>query len=338
MKIIFMVDDKQENQEAAKRTLEGQYEIYGLLSAEEMFVVINDVVPNLILLDVDMPDMDGLTALTQLKKNETTAAIPVILLSRERNVDLEATGFEFGAVDFITKPLSPSVLLNRVAHQIKIDELLKKRTARLERLQNGILDVVVDMVESRDKINNGHVDRTSKFLRVLIDQMKINNVYAEELNTWDIETVISSSRLHDIGKIAVSDVILNKPGRLTDEEFTQMRTHAKEGEHIIDIIIEKTGDEPYLHHAKQFAGYHHERWDGSGYPHALQYEAIPLEGRIMAIADVYDALVTPRPYKMPMSHEEALYTIREDAGRHFDPAIIDIFCEVADKFNEIAMM
>ncbi|MCL2189864.1 MAG: HD domain-containing protein [Defluviitaleaceae bacterium] len=260
------------------------------------------------------------------------------MLSRDRNVDLEATGFEFGAVDFITKPLSPSVLLNRVAHQIKIDELLKKRTARLERLQNGILDVVVDMVESRDKINYGHVDRTSKFVRVLIECMIENNVYADEMKGWDVDIVISSSRLHDVGKIAVSDAILNKPGRLTEEEFAEMKTHAEEGEQIIEIIIKKTGDEPYLQHAKLFAGYHHEKWDGSGYPRGLQYEDIPLQGRIMAIADVYDALVTPRPYKLPMSHEEALFTIREDAGRHFDPAIIDVFCEVADKFNAIAMM
>jgi putative two-component system response regulator len=158
------------------------------------------------------------------------------------------------------------------------------------------------------------------------------HTYTEELSRWNIDLLLPSAQLHDLGKIAISDLILNKPGRLTDEEFHIIQTHAEEGERIIDEIISKTNDDGYLYHAKMFAGYHHEKWNGKGYPHHLSGTDIPLQGRIMAIADVYDALVSERPYKKPFTHEKAVEIIKNDSGTHFDPKLVEVFLNVADDF------
>jgi putative two-component system response regulator len=336
MKTIFVVDDNDTNLVKAKRALEGHYRIRTMSSAETMLTLIGKVMPDLILLDIEMPEMDGFSAINKLKENERTAHIPVMFLTASTDDDIEAKGLECGAVDFVTKPFSPSVLLNRIAHHLHIEELLKKRTERLERLQDGILEVVVDMVESRDKVTGGHIERTSQYIQILMETMLEKGIYAEEMKGWDLDTVISSARLHDVGKIAVSDVILNKPARLTPDEYEEIKKHAPEGEHIVKRIIAKTGEETYLHHAKLFAACHHEKWDGTGYPGQLKGEDIPLEGRIMSIADVYDALVSERPYKKPYTHEWAVKIIQEDSGKHFDPVIADVFCMAEDAFATVS--
>jgi putative two-component system response regulator len=185
-------------------------------------------------------------------------------------------------------------------------------------------------------VTGGHIERTSKYIQILMETMLEKDVYAEEMKTWDFDTVISSARLHDVGKIAVSDTILNKPCKLTPEDYEQIKKHALEGEHIVEIMISKTGEEIFLHHAKLFACYHHEKWDGTGYPRGLKGEDIPLEGRLMAIADVYDALVSERPYKKPFTHEKAVEIIVNDSGKQFDPVIVDLFVTVADVFLSIS--
>ena len=332
MKTIFVVDDNDVNLVQAKRALDGHYRVRTMPSAERMLAIIEKIIPDLILLDIQMPEMDGFAAINKLKENTQTADIPVMFLTASTDDEIEAKGLELGAVDFITKPFSPPVLLNRIAHHLHIEELLKKRTERLERLQDGILDVVVNMVESRDKVTGGHIERTSMYIKILMETMLEKGVYAEEMKTWDFDTVISSARLHDVGKIAVSDTILNKPCKLTPEDYEQIKKHALEGEHIVEIMISKTGEETFLHHAKLFACYHHEKWDGTGYPRGLKGEDIPLEGRLMAIADVYDALVSERPYKKPFTHEKAVEIIVNDSGKQFDPVIVDLFVTVADVF------
>jgi putative two-component system response regulator len=337
MKTIFVVDDNDVNLVQAKRALDGHYRVRTMPSAEKMLAIISKIIPDLILLDIQMPEMDGFEAINKLKENEQTATIPVMFLTASTDDEIEAKGLEHGAVDFVTKPFSPSVLLNRIAHHLHIEDLLKKRTERLMRLQDGILEIVVDMVESRDKITGGHIERTSAFIRILIDAMIKDGIYSDEMQSWDLDTVISSARLHDVGKIVVSDIILNKPGKLTPEEYDEIRKHALEGEHLVERIIAKTGEESFLHHAKLFAGCHHEKWDGTGYPKGLKNEAIPLEGRIMAIADVYDALVSERPYKKPFTREETERIISEEAGKAFDPAIIHVFAKVTDMFAVAAV-
>jgi putative two-component system response regulator len=170
-----------------------------------------------------------------------------------------------------------------------------------------------------------------------MNAMLERGVYLEELTDWDLEMVASSSRLHDVGKIVISDLILNKPGKLTAEEFDIIKTHAVEGDRIIDNIIAESGDGAFLQNAKLFAGYHHERYDGTGYPYGLKGEEIPLQGRIMAIVDVYDALISDRPYKKSFTHEDSIKIIQESSGSHFDPKITDVFLEVSDEFAKEAL-
>ena len=335
MKTVFVVDDSDVNLVKAKRALEEHYRIRTMSSAQKMLTLVSKIVPDLILLDIEMPEMDGFAAINKLKENEKTANIPVMFLTASTDDEIEAKGLEYGAVDFVTKPFSTPTLLNRIAHHLHIDELLKKRTERLERLQDGILEVVVDMVESRDKVTGGHIERTSRYIRILMEAMRKNGLYSDEMENWELDTVVSSARLHDVGKVSVSDVILNKPGRLTPDEYEEIKKHAPEGEHIVERIIAKTGTESFLHHAKMFAGHHHEKWDGTGYPRGLKGEGIPLEGRIMAIADVYDALVSERPYKKPYTPEEVERIIKEDSGRHFDPSIVDVFFQINDAFASV---
>jgi len=194
------------------------------------------------------------------------------------------------------------------------------------------------MVESRDKATGGHVERTTAYLEILVDEMRKQGIYTDEVTDLDIELFVSSARLHDVGKICISDTVLNKPAGLTEEEFAVMKTHPAEGERIIDQIVSRTGEsETFLYHAKLFAGYHHERWDGKGYPYGLEGTNIPFQGRIMAFADVYDALISQRPYKKPLSHEESIKIMMENSGKQFDPVIADVFYEVQEQFNAVKL-
>jgi len=335
MKTIFVVDDSAVNLTIAKQALEKDYQVLTLPSAAKMFNILEKVMPDFILLDIEMPEMDGMTALQKLKDNERTSKIPVMFLTASMEDTTEVRGLELGAVDFVTKPCSQAVLLNRIAHHLHIDERIREQTAHLEHLQNGILSVVADMVENRDKVTGWHVERTSEYVRILIEAMLERNVYAEEIRSWDINKVVSSARLHDVGKITISDLILNKPGKLTPEEYNEIKKHAIEGERIINLIVARTGEEAFLQHAKLLASSHHERWDGAGYPYGLKETNIPLQGRIMAIADVYDALISERPYKKAFSHEQAVEIIASDSGKQFDPKIVEVFLEVKDKFKEV---
>jgi putative two-component system response regulator len=188
------------------------------------------------------------------------------------------------------------------------------------------------MVESRDEVTGNHVSRTQIYLKILVDEMIRMGIYTDEMARCNMDVLIPSAQLHDVGKIKVSDVILNKPGKLTEGEFEQIKCHCADGERIIDKIISDAEENGFLVHAKRFAGYHHEKWNGQGYPKGLSKEEIPIEGRIMAIADVYDALVSERPYKKPFSHEQAVEIIKNDSGKHFDPKIVEAFLNVEEEF------
>ena len=341
-KTIFVVDDNDVNLSMAREALKEHYRVMTLASAVKMFALLEKVTPDLILLDIEMPEMDGFEALRCLKNKATLENIPVIFLTAMADASMEVRGFQLGVVDFITKPFSEPVLLNRIKTHLDIDGLIRERTVKLhqrteqlQRLKNGIVCVVADMIESRDQVTGGHIERTTTYIRILMEAMFGQGVYIEEIYDLDLEMFVSSARLHDVGKIAISDVIMNKPGKLTDEEFEIMKTHAIEGERIIDQIISRTGDEAFLHNAKLFAGYHHERWDGKGYPHGLEGNNIPIQGRIMALADVYDALISERPYKPPFTHEETVKIIAENAGKQFDPLIADAFYGVKERFQEV---
>jgi len=340
---IFIVDDSDVNLLTAKKALSQKYNIYTLPSAASMFELLENIMPDMILLDISMPVTDGFEALKLLKSNERFTDIPVIFLTSWRDADIEARGFEMGVADFISKPFNEGVLINRIKTHLEINErirsqteMLLHRTERLQRLRNSMVSVLAEMLESRDKDTGGHIERTATYTRILINKMIERGVYVSDISCWDIDMLISSVRLHDVGKISISDLILNKSESLTSEEFETMKIHAAEGERIINKIISQTGDEDFLVCAKMFAGYHHERWDGTGYPHGLKGTDIPILGRIMAVVDVYDALMSDRPYKKAFTHEQAVSIIVEGKGRQFDPRLVDLFCEFQNLFSEVS--
>jgi len=342
MKTIFVVDDSDTCLSKVEEVLENQYYVITLPSAARMFAMLEKVMPDLILLDISMPEMDGHTALNLLKKNEKTADIPVIFLTGQTDALVEAHSFDSGVIDFIVKPFSTLVLLTRIKMHLDMDGLirertkhLEKRTKQMESLYDNIVSILADVVESRDHSTGGHIERTTIQTKILIDAMLENNVYTDEIKNWNSDLIASSARLHDIGKIAIPDSILNKPDKLSKEEFEIMKSHVKAGENIIDKVINRTHEEEFWNKAKIFASYHHERWDGTGYPRGLKGLEIPLQGRILALVDVYDALTSERSYKKAFEHEKAVEIIKSESGKQFDPKIVEVFCKVHERFMNI---
>lgn len=234
-----------------------------------MFKLAEKIKPDIILLDVDMPDTDGFEAMSVMKADKNLQNCPVIFLTANQDTEMEIRGFELGALDFITKPFSPPVIRRRIATHIETDRLIKESQTTLRNIHNATISVVADVVESRDKVTGKHIERTQTYLELLVNEFIREGIYADEISGWDLTLLLPSAQLHDVGKIIISDTILNKPDKLTDEEFEIIKCHCAEGERIIGHIIDKTKDDGFLLHAKRFAGYHHEKWDGTGYPRGL---------------------------------------------------------------------
>lgn len=347
---IMLVDDNMANLSIGKNMLKDKYEVYPLPSAAKLFEVLSHVSPDLILLDVEMPEMNGYEVIRQLKADTATADIPVLFLTVKSDENSELEGLNLGAVDYVPKPFSAPLLLKRIENHLlasiqkkklknyndNLQTMVRQQSSKIFDLQNVVLSTVAELVEFRDDVTGGHVSRTQKYLQLLINILIEDNIYPQEISQWDLYFLLPSAQLHDVGKIAISDAILNKPGRLTPEEFEIMKTHVSIGISIMERIERNAQEHAFLRHAKTFVATHHEKWDGSGYPFGLRGEAIPLEGRLMAIADVYDALISTRPYKPPLDVEEAERIIIEGSGKHFDPTLIDIFRKTANGFAKIA--
>jgi putative two-component system response regulator len=331
MKVIFVVDDSDTSLSIAKRALENHYRVLTMSSGARMLKFLEKITPDLIILDIQMPEMDGFEAIKILKSKPLYAEIPVIFLTSSSDSDIEAKGFELGAVDFILKPFSALVLLGRIKMQLDIESIIDERIERVKVLQNIFMAAVANTIEERDKDTVGHNDRIATGIKTLLTAMKERGVYADEISVWNFDKTASASRLHDIGKISITEAILNKPGKLDDDEYNQIKAHPITGVNLIDNISKQTGDEGFLHNAKLFAEYHHERWDGTGYPHELKGLAIPLHGRILAVIEAYDALVSKRPYKEPLPREEAVKIISSSSGVQFDPKIIEVFIEILEQ-------
>jgi putative two-component system response regulator len=317
----------------------GQYDVFTMPTGKKLFSFLEGVTPDLILLDVMMPEISGYDVIRRLKSNPDTARIPVIFLTSKSDANSEIEGLSLGAVDYIVKPFSPQLLLKRVDLQIQLEEqkrhlkklndnlqqMVNEKTESVVELQNALLKTIGNLVEFRDDVTGGHVERTGHLLGVLLDEMTRCGVYGDITEAWDKPLFLQSAQLHDVGKIAIKDSILMKPGKLTPEEFDEMKKHTTFGEKIILKIQQDSRESAFLTHASIMAGTHHEKWNGMGYPKGLSGDNIPLEGRMMAIVDVYDALVSERPYKRAFTHEDALAIIEEEAGRQFDPLLTDIF-------------
>jgi putative two-component system response regulator len=342
-KKIILVDDALINLKTGSRVLGDDYDVFTVPSAEKLFKMLECLRPDLILLDIDMPVMDGYEAMRLLKAGERTGDIPVIFLSANQGPVHEARGLSLGVVDYLTKPYSPQLLKKRIETQFRLEsqgrlildyqEQLRCMEAEkgraLGELKRNVLKTVIGLVERRDEVTGGHVERTRLYVEMLLDGLVKNDIYADTIRSWEWDFFLQSTRLYDLGKVSINDRILLKPGKLTMDEFTEMKKHTLWGVKILEDIEaglrESSGETGLLEHAKAFAGFHHERWDGSGYPYGLKGVNIPLQGRIMAIADVYSALVTERPYKRACAHEEAARIIAQGKGIHFDPALVDIF-------------
>jgi len=349
-KTIFLVDDNITNLTMGRNVLAGHYNVATVDSAQRMLKMLEKNIPDMILLDVEMPEMNGYEAIKIIKSKEETKNIPIIFLTAKSDSESELEGLSLGAIDYIIKPFSPPLLLKRIETHLLVESqkaellnynknlhsLVEAKTKTVLELQNAILRAMAELVENRDDITGKHLERTQAYLGLLIEAISKHKLYGEEVRSWNIELVLLSSQLHDVGKIMVKDEILKKEGKLSEEEFTEMKRHTFCGEKIIEKIKKNATEHEFLEHARIFAATHHEKWDGNGYPRRLKGLDIPLQGRLMAIADVYDALTSDRPYKKAFTHEEAVKIILGGRGTHFDPDLVDAFLEISDKFAEIA--
>lgn len=341
---ILIVDDTEENIDILIEVLEDDYDIRVATDGKRALKIISEELPDLILLDIMMPELDGYQVCTELKNNPETKNIPVVFLTALSQDQDEAKGLSMGAVDYISKPFNPDLVKARVKnhlllkmHQNNLEFIVKDRTKELEKTQAAIIKSMAILAEYRDPETGGHIKRTQGYVKLLADTLRRDEKYKEILNDSFIEILYKSAPLHDIGKVGVADSILLKKGKLTEEEFEEMKKHAVYGRDAIQASEEELGTDSFLKYAKEIAYSHHEKWDGSGYPLGLKGEEIPLSGRLMAVADVYDALISIRAYKPPFPHDKAVSIILEGKGKHFDPQIVDIFEECEDEFRQIAL-
>ena len=349
---VLVVDDTPENLQLMHGLLRERYRVRLANSGEvALQLVAQSPLPDLILLDIMMPGLDGYQVCQRLKADSRTRDIPVIFLTAmDQDADQER-GFACGCVDYITKPISPSVVLARVSTHVALkranDRLadhnrclsveVERQTREVQKVQDVTIMAMASLAETRDNETGMHIRRTQHYVRSLAEQLWRHSCYGAQLDAVTIELLYKSAPLHDIGKVGIPDGILLKPGKLTADEFEVMKTHAELGARII-ASAEQLLDAPssFLRFAREIAHRHHENWDGSGYPDGLSGEAIPLSARLMAVADVYDALISKRCYKLPYSHAEACRFIETESGRKFDPEVVQAFLYIGSEFEEIA--
>ena len=350
---ILIVDDMPENLEVLDGLLRGAgYRVKAANNGRAALRLAQDPdAPSLILLDVMMPGMDGYAVLDALRADPATQDIPVIFVTALAGAGDEEAGLARGAVDYITKPLKPLVVLARVRTQLQVkvardllrhqnvwlEQEVARRMADNDRIQAVSIRALAELAETRDPETGAHILRTQIYMRVLAEQLSAQPRFALTLTPTYIELLVRSAPLHDIGKVGIPDDILHKRGRLDPAEWTVMKTHALLGAQAIERA-ERDSGEPvaFLSLAKEIAHWHHEHWDGSGYPDALAGEAIPLSARLMALADVFDALSTCRVYKASFPADEVKREIIAGRGSHFDPAVVDAFIARYDDFIDIA--
>ncbi|MGF1720838.1 two-component system response regulator [Vibrio kyushuensis] len=328
--VILVVDDIPDNIHTLSGILSDEFKIKAATSGKKAIQIANtSPKPHLILLDIMMPEMDGYEVCRKLKSNPITADIPIIFVTAKAEIVDEQKGFEMGAVDYITKPISPPIVKARVQTHIALHnqnlELavkVKQRTEQLEQTRLEIIQRLGRAAEYKDNETGMHVIRMSHYSRIIAEQLDVNQ-------RWK-ELVFQASPMHDIGKIGIPDYVLGKPGKLDADEWDIMQKHVEIGGAIIG-----DSDSLLLQMAREIALYHHEKWDGSGYPHGAKGEDIPLSARIVAIADVFDALTSERPYKKAWSIEKTTALIQEEAGRHFDPNLVTVFLGQLDQVLEI---
>ncbi len=348
---ILVIDDTPDNLSLLNQLLRDQYRVRLANSGPRGLEIAMKWPPDLILLDIMMPGMDGWEVMRRLKADPVTSRIPVIFVTAKSDLEDEERGLAMGAVDFIHKPIVPPLVLARVRNHLQIRNWqvfledksawlqgeVDRRVREVSRLQEATIRVMVSLAEFRDECTGNHIRRTQTYVRLLAEYLSRQPRDAAFLTEEQIDRIAKAAPLHDIGKIAIPDHILLKPGRHTPEEFEIMKTHSVKGENMLRrTLLEMGGENEMLLFACQIARSHHERWDGTGYPDGLAGEAIPLAARLMAVADVYDAVRSRRPYKEAFSHAEAVDFLVQGSGKHFDPLSIEGFMAQESMFLEIA--
>lgn len=349
---ILVVDDQPINVQLLKRKLEREgMAVTAAYSGQEALNLVAADKPDLILLDVMMPGMDGYTVIKQLRDHPLTRPIPVIFVTALDSEEDEESGLALGAVDYITKPLKPAIVLARVRTQIELKQArdrLQAQKQSLEReverrmgenhlIQDVSIHALARLAETRDKETGNHLRRTQAYVRTLARQLQHHPKFASYLTDRTIDLMVKSAPLHDIGKVGIPDHILLKQGALNEAEWEIMKTHTRLGSDAI-AHAEQDAEIPveFLSLAKEITRSHHERWDGTGYPDGLAAEAIPVSARLMAVADVFDALLCRRPYKAPIPPQEVLRLMVRESGHQFDPEVIAAFIAVFDELTNIA--
>ncbi len=367
-KHILVVDDVPANLKYAEQLLGERYRLTLAVSGAQALKFLTKAEPDLILLDINMPEMDGCTVLTRLKENPATEKIPVIILTSDADSAMEIKCLALGAVDFIRKPFVTEIMLSRIETQIELNEyrhkleyMVDEKPAVIERLQDVMSTCFAELVESRDGTTGGHIKNTTRYFSVFIEELAKYDRYKDILTPDYRRSLVRAAPLHDIGKIGINDSVLRKESTLDKEEFEHMKTHARIGgdtfqnifssvegvhhslmgadalEKVCDTMVRESADTEFLHIARDMALYHHERWNGTGYPTGISGEDIPLCARILSIVDVYDALTSKRSYKDAFSHEKAMDIIIHDREIFFDPELTDIFISISDKIRECLM-
>lgn len=348
---ILIVDDTPANLTLLMGLLKDDYKLKVANNGTKALELAMSSPPDIVLLDIMMPGIDGYEVCSRLKSDPTTQHIPVIFLTAKTSIDDEEYGFKVGAVDFIHKPISPPIVVARVKTHLSLKERqdilqrsnewlegeVNKRLIEVNQLKDATIHVMVSLAEFRDECTGNHIRRTQAYVKALAEYLADKPQYSDYLTRKKIDLIAKCAPLHDVGKITIPDEILLKPAKHTKEEFEVMKSHSQRGYDILKQATEFIGEsDDFLNNAMDIALYHHEKWDGTGYPYGLKGEDIPLSARLMAVADVYDALRSERPYKKAFSHHEAMDIIVEGKGTHMDPEIVNAFIAIETTCINIA--
>jgi putative two-component system response regulator len=347
---IFLVDSDVCIQRSGNELLKPFYDVYLAESVEQLFNLLETIQPDLILLDAKIPKESGYHRVKKLKANCFFGDIPIVLLVTKSDAERELRCFDLGVVSYIFKPFSSFLFIARIEQILLLNqrELTQRRTDSLfgtvnqkavEALYHSstVLNKVADSVKLHGSLSDKHVTRVNLLLEALFPKLACSKMYSDVLVDWDISFILLSAQFYDIGKLAIPDAIANKLEPLESQEFEIVKGHVTIGVEVVKRVMADTSDHALLLCILNTVSSHHEKWDGTGYPAKLKGENIPLEGRVLAIVDTYDALISWRPYRRALSHEEAVRIIREHRGTHFDPILVDIFLEIESEFERIAV-
>lgn len=347
---LMVVDDIPENLNLLQDMLQGKgYRVLAFPNGRMALNAAAKSPPDLILLDINMPEMNGFEVCRRLKDDDALKEIPVLFISALTEVTDKIKAFSTGGVDYVTKPFQFEEVNARVDTHLRLrkmklelerqnlhlEELVSEKIREISDSQLATLLAVSKLAEYRDDETGRHIERTRTFCRIITEQLRLNPHYEKSISDAYVENIFHAAPLHDIGKVGIADSILLKPGKLTSEEFEIMKTHPVIGANTLQTARSKYPKNAFVNMGIAIAHAHHEKWDGSGYPDGLAGEDILLASRIMALADVYDALRSKRPYKEPFTHEKSCGIILEGKGKHFDPAVVETFQELEARFAQI---